>query len=158
MTGTETIESAAPQTILTIKYATLVRAGRESVFDAFTTAEGLNGWFTHSAVMEARPGGAVRWEWKDWGPNKIAASMDGRVLEVTRPERKVFESWAPGNPAGKTTANVTFEQRDDGTVVSLSETGYRFAPKSIEAYMEIASGWGEALTLLKFYVEHGLRY
>ena len=40
----------------------------------------------------------------------------------------------------------------------LREHGYPEAQKGMAGFMSYATGWGEALTLLKFYVEHGLRY
>ena len=40
----------------------------------------------------------------------------------------------------------------------LREHGYPDTPEGMAGLMSCATGWGEALTLLKFYVEHGLRY
>ena len=45
-----------------------------------------------------------------------------------------------------------------GTVVTVTESGHTASPKDLEALVECASGWGEALTLLKVYLEHGITY
>jgi uncharacterized protein YndB with AHSA1/START domain len=72
-----------------IEVATLVRAPRERVYDAFTTAEYLDEWFTTGAEVDARPGGELVWRWVRWArtgsPPRIAP-----VLEAKRPERYVF--------------------------------------------------------------------
>jgi uncharacterized protein YndB with AHSA1/START domain len=139
-----------------IRYATLMRADPGEVYDAIATAEGLDGWFTSGATVDARPGGAIRFRWRDWGPDRITDEDGGAVLEASRPRRFVFQ-WSPDAP-NLTTVEITFEPVAEGTVVRVREYGYRNTPASRRKMLECAGGWGEALTLWKFYVEHGLRY
>ena len=135
---------------LEVKQSVFVRAPREAVYDAFATAEGLDGWFTHGSRVDARPGGALVFRWVDWGAEQnITADVPGRVLEANRPDRLVFE-W--GEPGRESTVEIVFEARDGGTLVRLREFGFR----KIENVVENAGGWGEALTLAKFWVEHGI--
>ena len=140
-----------------IRHAILVRAEPQRVYDAFTTAEGLDGWFTTGASVDARTGGEICWRWRDWGPDKVTAEDCGPVLEAARPQRFTFR-WHPHGAENTTTVQVRFEPVEEGTVVRLREHGYRDTPSGRAAFAECATGWGEALTLLKFYVEHGLRY
>ncbi|HEY3217863.1 MAG TPA: SRPBCC domain-containing protein [Candidatus Limnocylindria bacterium] len=133
---------------LETKHKMFIRAPREKVYDAFATAEGLDGWFTRGSRVDARPGGAMLFKWVDWGAEKdINVEAPGRVLEAKRPERFVFE-W--GGPGSESTVEIVLEERDDGTLVRLREYGFR----KIENVIENAGGWGEALTLVKFWVEH----
>jgi uncharacterized protein YndB with AHSA1/START domain len=141
-----------------IRCATFVRAPREHVYDALTTAEGLDSWFTSGAAVDATPGGVMHWRWRDWGPDRITTEDIGRVVDAQRPARFVFEWHGEGDPSWPTTVEVDFEDRDGGTVVRLRESGFRDTPQGREGLMICATGWGEALTLLKFHVEHGLRY
>ncbi|MDP8910748.1 MAG: SRPBCC domain-containing protein [Actinomycetota bacterium] len=141
-----------------IRHATFVRAPRDRVYDAFATSRGLDGWFTTGATVDARPDGTMHWRWKDWGPDRVTAEDRARVLEARRPERFVFEWHGPRDPERPSTVELDFEERDGGTVVRLRERGYPDTPAGREAFADCAAGWGEALTLLKFYVEHGLRY
>ena len=53
---------------------------------------------------------------------------------------------------------MVFEKVAEGTVIRLREYGYHDTPSGIKAMLECAAGWGEALTLLKYYVEHNLLY
>jgi uncharacterized protein YndB with AHSA1/START domain len=133
-------------------HETLVRAEAERVYDAFATAEGLDGWFTSGAGVDARPGGEIRFRWKDWGPSRITAEDGGPVLEAERPRRFVFQ-WSPDDPSYATTVELTFEPVAEGTVVRVRESGYRDTPSGRRKMLECAAGWGEALTLCKFYVE-----
>ena len=45
----------------------------------------------------------------------------------------------------------------DGTTVHLRDYGYRDTPAGRRANIDCAIGWGEALALMKVYVEHGIR-
>ena len=140
-----------------IEHSTFVSAAPEQVYDAFTTAEGLDGWFTRGARVDPWPGGEIRFRWVDWGPDRVTAEDGGPVLEARRPERFVFQ-WYPDNPSYPTTVKVDFQPTADGTIVRLREYGYQDTPTGRKAMINCAAGWGEALTLLKFYVEHGIRY
>jgi len=97
----------------------------------------------------------MRWRWVDWGPDRVTAEDWGLVLEARRPARYVFQ-WQAS--LGGTTVEVDFQEHAEGTVVRLREHGYPNTPEGWSSFAECSTGWGEALTLLKFYVEHGLRY
>ncbi len=135
-----------------------MRAEPERVYDGIATAEGLEGWFTTGARVDARPGGHIHFRWKDWGPDRVSLESDGPVLEAVRPRRFVFQ-WTP-KPAAKyrTTVEIDFESVEGGTVVRLREHGYPDTPAARRALLDCACGWGEALTLWKLYVERGVRY
>jgi uncharacterized protein YndB with AHSA1/START domain len=138
-----------------IRVATLVRAPRERVYEALTQSAELDAWFTTGAEIDPRPGGTMVWRWVDWGPDRVTAEDRGPVLEARRPERLVFR-WQ--EDLGGTTVEVDFEEHAEGTVVRLREHGYPDTPEGWAGFESCSTGWGEALTLLKFYVEHGLRY
>lgn len=142
---------------LIIRHAVLIRADAEQVYDALTTTEGLDGWFTKNAQVDPRPGGAIRFRWVDWGPDHFSGEDGGPVLEADRPRRFVFQ-WRPDKPSYATTVEIELEAGNDGTVVRLLESGYHDTPSGRGACLDCAAGWGEALTLLKFYIEHGIRY
>jgi uncharacterized protein YndB with AHSA1/START domain len=140
-----------------IRQNTLVRAEPEKVYDALTTGEGLDAWFTVGSEVDARPGGSITFRWKDWGPDKYTTEAIGPVLEAERPERFVFQ-WHSDTPDYFTTIEIDFEPVEEGTVVRLREHGYHDTPSGRAALLECAAGWGEALTLMKYYVEHGVTY
>ncbi|MEM7130460.1 MAG: SRPBCC domain-containing protein [Chloroflexota bacterium] len=138
---------------LIIEHDIFIRAEPTRVYDAFTTASELDTWFTTGAEVDPHPGGYMTWRWKDWGPNKETAEDGGAVLEANRPHRYVFQ-WRK-EPS---TVSLDFEPVAEGTIVRLRETGYLDTFERTQVMLGCAAGWGEALTLLKFYVEHGIVY
>lgn len=135
-----------------ILHKTLIKAPREKVYDAMTTAKGLDGWFTTGSKVDRKPGGEIRFKWVDWGPDKYTGESIAPIIEVDRPKRFVFKWWDDHY----TTVEMDFEEVDKGTILSVRETGYQDTEEGHRRCLECAAGWGEALTLLKFYVEHGL--
>jgi uncharacterized protein YndB with AHSA1/START domain len=140
-----------------IRHVTFVRAEPDRVYDAFTTASGLDAWFTTGAMVDANPGGEIRFRWLDWGPDIVSGEDGGPILDAKRPERFVFQ-WCPDNSTYSTTVELDFISEEGGTVVRLRENGYQDTHEGRHALIDCAAGWGEALTLLKYYVEHGIQY
>ena len=141
---------------LEVRHATLVRSPRERVWQALTTGEGLDGWFTAGAEVDPRPGGRIVFRWRDWGVDRYTGEDAGSVLEAEPPERFVFQ-WHPGGPTYATTVTLTLETVPDGTVVRVVERGFADTAPGLRTLIGNATGWGEALTLLKFRLEHGVR-
>lgn len=141
-----------------MRKATLVRADRARVFDALATSEGLNKWFTTTSLLDPRSGGAIELRWREWGAEQLTVAVDGQVIAYERPSRFVFDWWTAGDPSDRTRIEILFTERPDGTLVDLSESGYPPSDMGLAALVRTASGWGEALTLMKFSVEHGVRY
>ncbi|GAC1617613.1 MAG: hypothetical protein NVS4B7_09930 [Ktedonobacteraceae bacterium] len=142
-----------------INHAVLIHADRNKVYDALTTAEGLDGWFTTGASVDAGPQGTIWFRWQNWGPDHITTEDVGTVLEAQRPQRFMFQ-WDADDPYRAITVEFKLASISDGedTVVRLKAYGYHNTPASLKALADHAASWGEALTLLKFYVEHGIRY
>lgn len=68
------------------------------------------------------------------------------------------DSRPPNNPSYSTTVEVDFQPTAGGTIVRLHEHGYQDTPTGRKALINCTAGWREALTLVKFYVEHSIRY
>jgi uncharacterized protein YndB with AHSA1/START domain len=85
---------------LEIKHATLVRADPERVYEAFTTANGLDAWFTDGSSVDPRPGGEIRFRWRNWGPDRVSGEDGGPVLEAEKPRRFAFQWYPEAQRAG----------------------------------------------------------
>ena len=102
-----------------VKHAVLVRATPERVWDALATADGLDGWFTTGAEIDARTGGHVVFRWRDWGVDCYNGEDGGPVVEAVRPSRLVFEWHTEGAADRTTTVSIDIAPHDAGTVVRL---------------------------------------
>ncbi|HET8568651.1 MAG TPA: SRPBCC domain-containing protein [Candidatus Limnocylindria bacterium] len=139
-----------------VRRQTYIRASPEEVYDALATADGLDSWFTSGATVDPRPGGEITYRWVDWGPRRISTTAPGTVHEAVRPSRFVFER--DSGDEHPTTVEFDLEARDGRTVLHLREHGFSSGDRGMRAALDEASGWGEAMTLVKFRIEHGLRY
>jgi uncharacterized protein YndB with AHSA1/START domain len=81
----------------------------------------------------------------------------GLILEANLPKRLVFQ-WQPDTPDYATTVEINIEPADGGTIIRLREYGYADTESALKAMLNCAVGWGEALTLLKFYLELDAHY
>lgn len=138
-----------------IKQRTFIAAPPEKVYDTITSATEWDAFFTTGMQLEPRPGGICSFAWKDWGPDFYTLQVPGRVLEATRPTRFTFE-W--GREGKETRIRFDLKEQFGGTVVTVTEDGYPDTSEGRAAILECASGWGEAVTLLKFYIEKGMTY
>lgn len=141
-----------------IEHATLIRAPPERVFHALSTAEGFDAWWTSGMAMERRVGGRMLFAWRDWGPERISIEGSARILQLREPE--VF-AWrwddVEGHPSR--TSELEVEPHAEGSVVRVTDLPTEpDAPHGEAIPLAVAAGWGEALTLLKMWLEHGVRY
>ena len=142
-------------TIPPIRHSTFITVPPDVVYDAIATAEGLDRWFTCGTEIEPRPGGSIRLRWKNFGAGRWTLEDGGEVLEAVPSRRFVFK-WTPGK--SETTVAFDIESHPNGSMITVTELGYTSDPEDIQAMLGCATGWGEALTLLKFHLESGLRY
>jgi uncharacterized protein YndB with AHSA1/START domain len=138
-----------------IEHSTYIAVLPETVFDAITTGAGWDAWFTDGTTVDPVPGGHITLRWRDFGAGRWTTEDGGPVIDVEPSKRFVFQ-WSPGSKP--TTVSFGLEPRGPGTIVRLRETGYSTTDEDVEACIGCAVGWGEALTLLKFFLEHGATY
>jgi uncharacterized protein YndB with AHSA1/START domain len=138
-----------------IRHRTYIEAPPRRVYRFLTTASGWDAWFTQGAEIDARPGGAILFRWKDFGIERHTGKDGGPVLEAESPHRFVFQ-WTPGDST--TTVELTLEPLGSGTALTVKEWGHTTSQADLEALVACAAGWGEALALLKMYLEHGILY
>lgn len=146
------------QTLLEeIHFAVIIHTDRQRVYDILTRSEGWNAWLTEDMSLDLRPGGRVVFQWKNFGPDHLSTSDYGTVTETVPPARFGFR-WHPDSPSYETEVIFDLFEDAEGTVVRVTERGFADSPEGLHAFGQSAAAWGEALTLLKFYLEHGINF
>ena len=127
-----------------------IRAPREKVFDAFVKAEHARNWMCPRgmtiplAEFDARVGGKYRVTMRARDGDQFTAG--GTYREIARPERLTY-TWAwqgEGMPNVETLVTVSFVERDGGTEVVMTHSG--FPDAGMCASHE--EGWGSSLNNL----------
>lgn len=146
-------ESRMPE----INHKTYIKVPVEKVYKTISTSQGWNAWFTDETSLVINPDGTgdLRLRWTNFSSENETIEDGGKILEAIPNKRFVFQ-WSPGEQSSTVTFN--FEPYKEGTLVILHETGYTNSERDLKACIDCATGWGEALTLLKIYLEHGIVY
>jgi uncharacterized protein YndB with AHSA1/START domain len=138
-----------------VTHAVLIQTDLDSCYQALTTSQGLNAWFTLESSIALSPGGTLVFHWKDWGANHYSGGDFGSVVDFVPGEYFCF-AWHPDQPDYSTRVEFFFEETRTGSIVRVRETGFADTPEGLRSMIQSAAGWGEALTLLKIYLEHGI--
>jgi uncharacterized protein YndB with AHSA1/START domain len=131
-----------------VEVSTLVRRPPAEVFAAFADpAITTRFWFTRSSGPLA-PGATVRWEWEMYGVGDTVV-----VKEFEEPARFVL---ALGGGEG-TTVEFRFAPREEGTVLTVTESGFTGTADEAIAYVaDSTGGYTTMLCAAKALLEHGI--
>ena len=120
-----------------IKQRTFIAATPEKVYDTITTAAEWDKFFTTGMTLDLKPGGDCTFSWKDWGPDSYSMSAPGKVVETNRP---ILFSFQWGSKGNETTIRFELEEKHGGTVLTITEDGYKNTPAARAMILDCASG------------------
>ena len=126
------------------------------VYDAIVSADRLNRYFTNRSSGDLTEGARIIWHWDDWGDN-------GVTVKTLEPPRRIVlaldaQEWQKTEDDPYEVL-VVFELEaldDGGTMLSISEQGWKTDAPGLKASHENCSGWTHMTMCLKGYIEHGL--
>lgn len=129
----------------------LIRRPAAEVFEAFVDpAVTSKFWFTGGSGRLA-PGAEVRWEWAMYG-----VSADVRVTAFEEPHRIAIE-WGTSGQDDWTAVEWTFEARPEGTLVNITNQGFKGTGDDVCATAcDAMQGFAFTLAAAKAYLEHGI--
>jgi uncharacterized protein YndB with AHSA1/START domain len=130
----------------------LIGAPPSEVFAALTQPKQLARWFVASAEVELREGGAYR---LTWAPG---ITMKGKVRSFSAPTKLVLD-WHDRGPGGKTFDTIgrfKLRKRGKGTVLTVTQEGFRGGKNWLRMFGGVQSGWAYYLQNLKSVLEHGV--
>jgi len=123
-----------------------VPASRSDVWKAFSTSEGLSTWLAPNSVVDLRPGG-------DWMVHFPDGSTGGGTIVSFVPQKEiVISALAPDKfptvRAQRTTARFELEDHGTGTLVRLTQTGWKDGDEWDRAYEYLTAGNAQLLATL----------
>jgi uncharacterized protein YndB with AHSA1/START domain len=124
-----------------VQHEVTIAAPASVVYSHLTEVEGLLRWMAIDAVVDAVPGGELRWT------HENGATMMGRFVELTPPSRIVFsygwEDERMGLPPESTIVEIDLVEREGKTVLTLIHRD--LPPESVDAHQH---GWVYFLEIL----------
>jgi uncharacterized protein YndB with AHSA1/START domain len=134
-----------------IYYSTIMHVTAEKAFSGIASSEGINSWFTAESEIQLKPNGRMWLRWEDFGGEEQSLDAECRVVDFS--EGKFFHfAWKTHRDDYETQVHISFEPHKKGTKVIVREDGYRTG--GLASMLNCAGGWGEALTLWKYSLEH----
>jgi uncharacterized protein YndB with AHSA1/START domain len=132
----------------------LVAAPAASVWQAWTTREGITSFFAPDAVIEARVGGAFHIHIDPGGTPGLKGADDSRFMALQAPRMLSFDWNAPPSlpqaRAQRTFVVVRLHPVDEQTTrVTLHHTGWGDGGEWDRAYQYFDRAWGQVLGNLK---------
>jgi uncharacterized protein YndB with AHSA1/START domain len=127
------------------------------VFDAIVDGEKLCEFFTDRTSGDLEEGKEIRWHWAHYEPE-----LPVTVERIVPNERIVLilDSAAWKKTTGESyPVKVIFEFEaldDGGTMLSISEEGWKIDAEGLKASHENCGGWTSTATCLKAWLEHGI--
>lgn len=122
-------------------------ASPEDVYRAHTEPEllqewclGPDGWTMPVCICEPRPGGRIRYEWKDGAGNGF--HLTGEFVEVDAPHRTLHvERMHLPDPTPDNRVETTFAADGDGTLLTMRMT----LPDAATREMMLATGMADGM-------------
>lgn len=140
-----------------VQHQTYIQADAVRIFVTLSRAKGWNAWLTSHCVFSLTPGAELHFYWDDFGPDLYHRKVQGELLDYEDSEGLSF-SWYFSSKTHPTTVEFSLMPSYDGTTLKVHERGFQQTEDGQKAMVASAVFWGEALTLLKFYLEHRIKY
>ncbi|HYZ85029.1 MAG TPA: SRPBCC family protein [Bryobacteraceae bacterium] len=137
-----------------------IRASPERVWRALTNADELSAWFQVTIEGELTVGNEV---WMTTTHAQYAGQRFRVLISEMKPPVRFVWQWHPGavdpkvdySKEPRTTVTFTLEPIENGTRLSVSETGFDqiSLERRAKVYSDNTQGWTEVLVWLQRYVE-----
>ena len=126
------------------------------VFSAVVSGNRLTRYFTDVSSGDLISGERIVWTWKDWGDHPVTV----RTVETDRYIELALNTkdWKKTrNDAYDVSVIFEFEETDDGgTLLSISEQGWRTDEEGLKGSHDNCGGWMHMAMCLKAYLEHDI--
>ena len=125
------------------------------VFDAIVSSERMKEYFVNGASSDLIEGETVTWRWDHYGENPITVRkvVENELIELALDSREWEKT---KDEAYEVLVIFEFEELEDGTMLSISEQGWKTDADGLKGSHDNCGGWTHMAMCLKAYIEHGI--
>lgn len=126
------------------------------VFDAIFSKEKMLNYFIDDASDDLVEGAMIRWYWKHYGENPVVVRkvVENQLIELTLDSGDWDKT---KDEAYDVTIIFEFEALEDGgTLLSISEEGWKTDTDGLRGSHDNCSGWTHMAMCLKAWIEHDI--
>ncbi len=125
------------------------------VFDAVVSSERMKNYFVDGASSDLIEGKEVTWRWDHYGENPVVVRkvVENELVELAIDSREWDKT---KDEAYEVLVIFEFEELEDGTMLSISEQGWKTDADGLKGSHDNCGGWTHMAMCLKAYIEHGI--
>ena len=125
------------------------------VFDAVISSEKLKRYFVNGASGNLEEGERIVWHWDHYGENTVVVRkiIKNELIELALDSKEWKKTQSE---AYEVLVIFEFKQVDDGTMLSISEQGWKTDADGLKGSHDNCGGWTHMAMCLKAYIEHDI--
>ena len=125
------------------------------VFDAIVSSERMKRYFVDGASNDLVEGETVTWRWDHYGENPVVVRkvVKNELIELALDSKEWDKT---KDEAYEVLVIFEFEEVDNGTMLSISEQGWKTDADGLKGSHDNCGGWTHMAMCLKAYIEHDI--
>ncbi len=125
------------------------------VFDAIISREKMEKYFVNASSTDLIEGQTVTWKWDHYGENTVVVRkiIKNKLIELAL-DSKEWEK--THNESYEVLVIFEFDELDDGTMLSISEQGWKTDADGLKGSHDNCGGWTHMAMCLKAHIEYGI--
>lgn len=125
------------------------------VFEAIVSSDKMKKYFLDGASSDLVEGREITWRWDHYGENPVTVRkiVQNELIELAIDSREWDKT---KNEAYEVRVIFEFEELEDGTMLSISEAGWKTDADGLKGSHDNCGGWTHMAMCLKAYLEHGI--
>ncbi len=125
------------------------------VFDAIVSSSRMKRYFVDGASGDLVEGDTVVWRWDHYGENPVLVKkvVENVLIELVLDSREWDKT---KHDAYEVLVSLEFEELEDGTMLSISEQGWRTDAEGLKGSHDNCGGWTHMAMCLKANLEYDI--
>jgi uncharacterized protein YndB with AHSA1/START domain len=125
------------------------------VFEAIVSGDTLKRYFVNGTSGDLVVGERVAWQWDDYGENTVVVRkvVRNELIELALDSKEWKKTHSE---AYEVLVVFELEELEDGTMLSISEQGWKTDADGLKGSHDNCGGWTHMAMCLKAHLEHGI--